>query len=642
MKKKFFFVLSIIIFYFSFLYASNSESNLTGIELCNQVYSNLKDNSFNPYTQNLVTSGENTFPYNILVDVPSKNFSDKNLILVFYQEDAIKNQKLLNNLYNYIKSSDFDFNIMMLFSYGEINSIQNKDLIYGIDCYLKTINSNEDFTAIIFDLSNPYNQIITNSNGTTAPSYLIQIFYNLFLKENLREKLPIYYLSQIYNLKIFQDRQLNSFFENSIPTIKVGFTSETEYDSIYKIISDSILLFSSTTNRTWDHHFIIANFFGRYRKLSESAIIKIIIFISFCWLVFLFLLAFINNRLKKHTWGSIKNIWFSIPITFSIIFLSFLIGRKIFSLFNFSFSDAGYIYICISFQILKSIFFVSIINLFLLLFKFDFGERAFDYLLVICSFINQSLFILVDVSLFPIFMFICFLSIIALLIKNNFIHICILILMVFPFIPYAHTVLSTSNIAELKNFIFSNKFFPLSISLVMYPAYLVLFRIFTSIRTHSNNKKNLIISMISGIMIIFAFLTILSFVRIRQINNHLPEQEKYVIKTDDSKMINLKYYDNYVFSDIIRTVDIEMNFDCELCDFRIDSQTSSPVLYTDNEYESTSPTSVYFKIPNNPPRKMTFSYGANESPCTLTVSAISKNQNENEYTVISKSISIGE
>ena len=74
----------ILIFLFSTLvYAQNKEP--AGIELCSEVHSFLKKNGFSPWTQNLVTSGENTFPYNIIVTFSSEqNTSPENLLLVFF------------------------------------------------------------------------------------------------------------------------------------------------------------------------------------------------------------------------------------------------------------------------------------------------------------------------------------------------------------------------------------------------------------------------------------------------------------------------------------------------------------------------------------------------------------------------------
>ena len=71
----------ILIFLFSSLaFANNNKS--TGIELCGEVHSFLKKNGFSPISQSLVVSGENAFPYNIIVTFsPEQNTSPENLLL---------------------------------------------------------------------------------------------------------------------------------------------------------------------------------------------------------------------------------------------------------------------------------------------------------------------------------------------------------------------------------------------------------------------------------------------------------------------------------------------------------------------------------------------------------------------------------
>ena len=79
---------SIFILFFFFLnffsLFAQSENTLKGIELSDSVYNLLKSTDLHPYTQSLVTSVENTFPYNILVNIPSSQKTDTNLLLIFF------------------------------------------------------------------------------------------------------------------------------------------------------------------------------------------------------------------------------------------------------------------------------------------------------------------------------------------------------------------------------------------------------------------------------------------------------------------------------------------------------------------------------------------------------------------------------
>jgi len=100
---------SILIFLFcSLAYAKNSR--LAGIELCSDVHSFLKKNGFSPSTQSLVASGENTFPYNIIVTFsPEQNTSPENLLLIFFQDDVPDNQEIIKESLEEIKKSKLPF-----------------------------------------------------------------------------------------------------------------------------------------------------------------------------------------------------------------------------------------------------------------------------------------------------------------------------------------------------------------------------------------------------------------------------------------------------------------------------------------------------------------------------------------------------
>ena len=66
------------------------------------------------------------------------------------------------------------------------------------------------------------------------------------------------------------------------------------------------------------------------------------------------------------------------------------------------------------------------------------------------------------------------------------------------------------------------------------------------------------------------------------------------------------------------------------------------MLYSDNDYSNPSLNTVRFRIPDYPPEKMTFSYGAAKTPCRITVSAVIEGTDDDNYYFISKSLAIGD
>ena len=105
----------------------NNSEQLYGIDLCNAVFSSLQKEKLSPTTQSLLISGENAFPYNIILFSPAKNqtsFSDntennQNLVLQICMEDFFKAEETIINLAKFINTNNFSFNTYILISYGD-------------------------------------------------------------------------------------------------------------------------------------------------------------------------------------------------------------------------------------------------------------------------------------------------------------------------------------------------------------------------------------------------------------------------------------------------------------------------------------------------------------------------------------------
>ena len=634
---------SILIFLFCALaYAKNSR--LTGIELCNDVHSFLKKNGFSPSTQSLLASGENTFPYNIIVTFsPEQNTSPENLLLIFFQDDVPKNQEIIKDSLESIKTANYPFTITALFAYGEKQKLDKADMIYGTKVFLESLNTNLYYSAIIFNLEDCKNIIETTSSGLSSPPWLIKNSFNLYNNCQVNGASPFFLLSQISSFKFISNRILKGFFDYEIPAIELCLGEIDGDEKIKKtsdVIKGSAELFSKTADTSWEHHFLILRLFGSYHIISERTILHIVIPTIFLWLLFIFLLIFVNRRLKKHTWYTIGKVWWSVPLTFFILTGSFFLAGMIYTNLFPNVSYAGSVYGRLSFQIITGLFFCFIEYLLILFTNYGFEERAIDYLLVISCIINQSLFILADISLSPIFIMICLLSLIALTVKNNPLHFAIFLLMIAPLIPYGHRVITASEIKGLSEFLKGPK--PsILIPLVLYPVYIVLFRILTSIRTRYKKVRTLFIfSSVIFVSISFS-LILLGIIRTKQLKKlEIPEKEiTYTPYGED--LINLSYTQKNIFGDVIRTIDIELPDNCLLCDLLLTTDRVFPVLYSDNDYTSVSNNAVRFRIPDNPPEKMTFSYGAAMTPCKISVTAILED-NEGQYSLITKSIEAGE
>ena len=618
----------------------------SGIELCSQVHSFLKKNGFSPVSQSLVISGENTFPYNIIVTFPAEqNTSPENLILVFFQEDVPDNQELIKSSLKQIKEAAYPFTVTALFAYGEKQKLEKADMIYGTSVFLESLNTNLSYTAVIFDLESEKNEIDTTAKGLSSPPQLIKNAMNLYKTNDIPLLLPGVILSQLSSYNFISSPILGRFFDYEIPALKLSLgaiPSENKVETAENIISGFIELYSESADYSWERHFLIISLFGHFHIVSERMILRIVTPTIFIWILFIFILIFVNRRLKRHAWYTIGKVWWSVPLTYLLLVAVFFISRYFYNNLFPNASFAGKIYGQLILQITLSLFIILSVYLFILTINFSFDERAVDYLLVISCFINQSIFILADISLSPIFIVICLLSLFALYVKNNYLHIAVFLLMIAPLVPYGHRMISAANLRELSYYL-SHSISPnIVIPLVLYPVYIVLFRIITSVRTSRKKIRFVIISTASAFVVVSAALICMGILRTSSLNKKQITQPEISISPLGHEIISLSVSDNIIFDDTVRTLDISLKKECILCDVLVTTERYNPILYSDNDYTNPSASTARFRIPDNPPSKMTFRYGAAKSPCRITVSAVIQDENSGDYQFISRSLNLGD
>lgn len=651
-------------------------------ELSNKTFDFLNKNGFSPVTQSLVAGGgENSFPYNVISKIPSSDSDENkedskivNLILIFNQEDFFedfnarandsagekseneiasesensfyaKNRNMIKNAINQIKSKNYEFNVYFLFAYGEKQKPEKQGMIYGSQVFLEYLNSNEDSTAIIFGLNERENKIIANNKGTVSASWLIRNEFNVLANNNFQKAAPRFYLSQLSRLSFFENKTLAPFFENEIPAVKIDFCaalpdSKTDIN-ILNVILQSAEKFSQTPQRIWEQHFFTIKIFGKYFNLSEKSAVKIIILIVFVWISFLTFLVFVNQNKKKYDWRRLKKIWHVVPVTFLLILFSFWSGRRIFSLFSASFTDAGKVFGLFCAQFSLAFVLISVFYEILLHINPHFEEYSVDFLITFCCFINQSLFILIDISLFPIFMFICLLSILALFFKNNALHVGIFVVMILPFLLYFGLIIKQADFSLLRPFCFSSgKVLPF-FTLILYPVFIVYFRILTSLKRKIQKKSTrvTVVSVIFGAIVILILIS--TFVCVNYAEKRIiRDNQPYYLKASEKNSIRVSYEDKKVFDDTIRTLEIQLEDFPLQCNVSIQSQKNAPILYSDNDFARTSANSVYFKIPSSPPRNLKFVYCSGEESCVIVVTAIFDSGQKNVFNLMTKSVKI--
>lgn len=640
-------------------------SDFYGTALCDEMYKYLTKNDIEVQTQNLVANGTNYFPYNIIIENNCQKDSlskiNEIFILVFSIEEAYKNKEIILSTAQTLKTKSFPSKILL--SYGENSIIKNDTTITGSQVFIKSLNTNEVHYVFIINLASEKNGIIQGSKGISAPSWMIKTAFSTFTEQKIKSNISSYYISQFSKYSFLNDDLLNSFLQNNIPAIKINLKktddeihkisdllsqnnnkddikntkqkdkTETDTDSFsfsVNYLNNLIENYSSEEIKNNDYHSLMFRFFKFTIWLTESAIVRIIVFSIFLSLLFIFLLGLFNSNLKTDAWKQIKSNWYTIPVILTLSICGFFLGRLIYNIFYTKSPETGTVYGILLLQIMISSFFVSLFFLLELFFHKSYGAKSIDFLILISTFGNQYLFCLADLSLFPFFFFICLLAVLSLIVRRNWTHIVLFFFLILTFVPYIFTLYNLTDAYILRLSFLENKMISVTVPLILLPIYLMLLRIFTAVKQKFSQKKVFLLIVSSTYVFFYSILFLFNYLFF---NNKPILPEKLSITQASENFLTVSYSDNLVFSDIIRTINISSTIEPKIISLQIEniSDTDSfPVLYSQNDYISTQKNSVAFLIPENPPQNLSFTYGTDTKKAKIIVELLYM-QNEKYY-----------
>lgn len=609
-----------------------SESTQKGSRLCRQVFDFLDEEGFQPKTQSLLNSGKNDFPFNVYIEFNSEDEALSNLLLVFEMDSALSNKELIKKYLNFITESDYDCNTTVLFAFGENQNLTQKIQLYGTEIFIDNFYTNENYTALYIELDEEKNQLVVNSGKNISPGSLIKESYNSYIRNKLPVKHNLVYLSQLYFVADAEERNLETFFTKGIPAIKLCFAKDSPQDSILKVLEEiSNQAFENDYWDNWEQHFILVNLFSQYRILNEITILFFFMFIIALILVFIFVFGYINSFIKAMAWKNIRYIWYAAPLTALLAYLGFRMGRGLF--FNFSpKSDYSKIYLLIWLQINSSLLLISIFYALLARFNNKFTEGSIDYLVLLSTFINQSIFSCFDISLFPMFLIIFAAAFFTIIFRRFFSHIYLFLLLSLLLAPYAHSFLEITDSRYALDYLLNTNFWCLALALVVTPMFLLFFRVLIKFREENKNHRKVVLFSLGYILLIFTVISLISLVSLPGRNKAPSKNEKEkIIVSSDENTIRVEVIDQDIFDDLLRTVSVDTGKDVEICNVSIIGSTEQPVLYSDYDSQAINDTTTAFSIPANPPRQLSFTYGSTKEACFIKVTTIYSKDDSDLY-----------
>ncbi|MCR4735643.1 MAG: hypothetical protein K5829_11625 [Treponema sp.] len=588
-----------------------------GTKLCDEIFKDFKKNGLAPRVHNLITSGTNDFPYNILITNKTSQNSllADNLIFVIPTENAYENKEVIIDFANFLKENEFPFNTSILLSYGEDSQELQKYNVSGTSEYIKTINTDTYNVAIVLNLCSQENGFETGAFGKSVPAWLIKYTYNTFKKAGIKDNLPHFYISQLSKFREHQDSILSNFLINDIPAISIRLNAN--YEEKEAFLESFAQNYAESCVHDWDSHTIMFSIFGKSFWMNELSIVFSLIFVIFISLSFLFILSLINSSLRSQAWAELKKIWYTVPLIFLIsLGINFLIKVIFYNLAKTGVNFAPYTMVYI--QIIVTCPLVILFCLIEMKYHNQYKVRTIDFMTLLITFLNQFLFCLIDISLFPLFMTICIISILSIIFKKNRFHIVLLIIMALPLLPYTYRLLHTTQTNMLTQTIISSNFLPIIEAFFTLPFYFMGYRILKASRINKYLTSGLIYSVLISLIILAA--------------STLFNTKKTVAKNEirnyvNDNLISLTYSDKNFFGETIRTLKIDLGEEAEYCFLEVSGLESQAVLYSENSYEIENSKTSYFKIPKNPPQKMTFSYGTIKGGSNISITALYKDEN---------------
>ena len=635
--KKSFYIFFLISLLAGTLFA---QSDYKGTALCDDMFSFLQKNDVHPQVQPLTASGYNSLPYNIIVSFSPEDIkSEHNLIILFDTNEAWNNKDILLPIINELRTKSF--NSSVVFCYESTINLPRQNIIYGSDVFARSLNTNQENAVLLFNLSAKKNAIISGSNGRHSPSWMLKDMFDAFSDAKITEGLPLCFISQVADFTFSTDRRFLSFLEAEIPCISADIRVS---DKAEQVIINCINLYDSSRFEQDDSHAFMFRLFGKRIWLSEYRIVSSLIIIIVLGFVLVFITGFVNRTLRKEFWHEIRSNWYVIPVIYILSVLGFFAGKGLYKLFVSPANTSYTVFGCIILQISIATLLVSVFYMLNLSLLKKYTTRSLDFILVIDTFINQLIFTLLDVSLFPIFLMIFIVSVISLIFRRNWIHIILFVFLIVPFLPYINALFTISDSEKLHNMLVKSNTLPLLLSFILLPVYLMWLRILNAIKKRYPKKR--VYALVMSGAYVFIFIAALILNRTIYSNKKSPTRELKVIPLEQSSEIydfSISYSDKTVFSDIIRKINVSAATAPVYSALKIISSDGlQPVLYSENDFVSEQADTVVFSVPLYPPQQLEFNYGCTPAAQTILVEQIYYSSEDNCYYEVSKTIEINE
>ena len=501
------------------------EKYLFGNNLSSAVDKAISKKGFSPVKQELSSTGQDKFAYNILIDFPptkkSENIEESEstgseirrneVIFCFKQEDFQSHEAEIFEFITFLQKMERDWSVKILFSVLDDSEFSDAGSIKGTEVFASSVEDSDSCCALTISF-NPAEstEVFTEGGKVTTPLWLTKRVTDAFFDSQANFSFKNQ-LSSIYRLGLIKGKErLSFFFENNIPAIELNFPDGTELSSLKKFAES----YTSDGTAEWDMHYIYINRSNLFKAvfINERTIIISCLSVGILTILILCIFSFLGESGERHKYDFIKSSYM-IPFTIGIAFLSLLFGQH-FVAFLSSYFPLNPIFLY-GIKIVFSMIFISILFTIQGIFKFSATAFIYGYLLMVVAIFNIFLFTTRDLTLFVIFVAEYILVYISRSAKNLPSLSVFFVLMIIPFVPYGFIIIRSAEDFELTNAVFTSATDNLLLSLAIFPFQITWLRMLVFLNVRAGSKgwtmKKMILNGVFSTIAILAFIFALIF-----------------------------------------------------------------------------------------------------------------------------------
>jgi len=582
----------------------------------------LENDGFSPSEQNLVASGGEYFPKNIIVDFPSESEEKSSVLIIdIEKENALDfyengTKKLLLAL----SSKERKRNVKVLFSANDkeppISKMSANYSQCGTSAFISQIENSRKSSAIILDFGKE-NNLVAGSNKKIAPFFLVKNLESAFSSSELKLRFPHLFFPA-YRLNLTKNNErLSLFLSADIPCV---FLTMKDADAEIEAISN----FCATKDdfeSEWENHYIFLGSGKKHFWIGEKVFSNLLISIIAISLFLLCEVSFLfgNDSLKRRT--AFFRTFAFIPVTIILTLVSLEAGQflveKIVSKTPLSIPMMFGIKILSSF-IIVSVFYIFQSRLFIV----PFSEKSFPYLIDTVEIINICIFSSFDISFVLLFGLEYVLTFISRTLRSIAPLAFSIILMMLPFVPYAFEGLLFIESDNLRSIVLCSHFVNLIFCMMLLPFEFMWVRIL--IRKKRIILRYAFVFLIFSSAIIFSIALAIQKFQPKKIEEKDESTEMFsLVESNESEYVSAQISETQFLGMYTKHLHLESKAQVLRYEISANSIEGSPVYDCSFDFElKHNAHTAIFLLPDNPSTSFTLDYSSdNRESAVITITA---------------------